>query len=162
MLTFYTIASSVVGDLLLASDGTHLTHVLFMDALKFEGIPSSWVRDDMQSVLCVARTQLDEYFSCKRQIFNLALGAQGSELQEDVWRAVSEIPAGSFMTYAQLASKIGKPKAVRAVATAVGKNPLCIVVPCHRVVPAAGGVGQYAGGSARKKTLLALEGIAGL
>ena len=91
------------------------------------------------------------------QIENLLdapVAAEGTEFQRKVWNATRKIPYGETRTYAQIAAQIGHPKAVRAVGTALGKNPVCVIVPCHRVVPSGGGIGQYAYGAAMKRWLL--------
>lgn len=106
----------------------------------------------------LSATELEEYFSGKRKTFTLPLGAKGTPFQEAVWKAASKIPYGKTVTYKDIARQIGKPAAVRAVGTALGANPIPIIIPCHRVVPSSGGIGQYAFGSRMKKQLLELEG----
>jgi methylated-DNA-[protein]-cysteine S-methyltransferase len=103
------------------------------------------------------RAQLDAYFDGKRRSFDLALAPRGTEFQRRVWRALASIPYGTTTTYADIARSIGRPKAVRAVGAANGKNPLSIVVPCHRVVGKDGTLTGYAGGLSRKRRLLELE-----
>lgn len=103
--------------------------------------------------------QIEEVFhkfiQGKRDVFgNVSLDPAGTEFQKKVWKAAQAIPYGETRTYAQIAAQIGHPKALRAVGTALGKNPVCIVVPCHRVVPSSGGIGQYAYGKAMKQWLL--------
>jgi methylated-DNA-[protein]-cysteine S-methyltransferase len=104
------------------------------------------------------RRQLEEYFSGRRRIFRLPLRMAGTPFEQRVYRALHSIPFGSTMTYGELARRIGYPGAARAVGNALRKNSLAIVIPCHRVVPASGGVGAYAGGERRKAQLLVLEG----
>lgn len=101
--------------------------------------------------------QLEKYVKDVNTKFDLPMDVEGTAFQKAVWKATSKIPYGKTMTYQQIAEKIGKPKAVRAVGTALGKNPVCIVIPCHRVVPKSGGIGNYAYGSTVKKWLLAHE-----
>ena len=101
--------------------------------------------------------QLDEYFKGKRSTFNLKLNPQGTPFQQKVWQGLLAIPFGKTMSYLQLAQKLGDVKAIRAVASANGKNPLWIVVPCHRVIGTDGSLTGYAGGLWRKKWLLAHE-----
>lgn len=98
--------------------------------------------------------QLQEYFKGERSVFNLTLNPQGTEFQKRVWTALQEIPFGKTYSYLQLAKKLGDVKAIRAVAAANGKNPLWIVIPCHRVVGSDGSLTGYAGGLHRKKWLL--------
>jgi len=107
-------------------------------------------------VLATAAAQLDEYFAGRRTTFDLPLRATGTPFQRDVWAAIAATGYGTTTTYAAIAVALGRPTAVRAVGAAVGRNPLSIVVPCHRVVGSAGLTG-YAGGLDRKRYLLRLE-----
>lgn len=104
-----------------------------------------------------AISQLEEYFDGKRKEFDLKLSLSGTEFQKIVWENLLKIPYGSVTSYKELAKKIGKPNAQRALGMAVGKNPIAIVIPCHRVIKKDGGIGGYAGGIDRKKWLLELE-----
>ena len=104
-----------------------------------------------------ALRELDAYFSGTSRALFSPLPLRGTAFQRSVWRALLRIPFGETMTYGQVAERIGHPRAARAVGNAVKKNPLPILIPCHRVVPAAGGVGQFAGGSAKKRWLLRYE-----
>ncbi len=104
--------------------------------------------------------QLDEYFRGERQTFDVAYALAGTEFQKAVWRELEQIPHGQFSSYKAIAAAVGRPNAVRAVGTAVGSNPLSIVVPCHRVLTSTLGIGGYAGGIAAKQHLLRLENIA--
>lgn len=109
------------------------------------------------AALAAGELQLDEYFRGKRRRFDLPLDPRGTEFQRAVWTALAEIPYGATWSYAELARRIGNPAAARAVGAANGSNPLCIVIPCHRVVRATGERGGYAGGAERKAFLLDLE-----
>lgn len=101
--------------------------------------------------------QLDAYFSGQRRSFDLPLVFKGTAFQQQVWQALTAIPYGEVCSYKQLAEAIGRPNAVRAVGAANGKNPLSVLVPCHRVIGANGKLTGYAGGTERKAALLALE-----
>ncbi len=114
------------------------------------------LKEDPQ-LLAEALRQLEEYFTGRRWCFDLPLVLLGTPFQESVWRAVTEIPFGATWTYQQLAERIGRPEAVRAVGAALGANPIPIVVPCHRVIGARGALCGYAGGLAVKEWLLAHE-----
>jgi methylated-DNA-[protein]-cysteine S-methyltransferase len=103
------------------------------------------------------RAQLDDYFDGKRKSFELRLAPRGTAFQRRVWQELATIPYGATTTYAAIARSIGKPLAVRAVGAANGKNPLSIVVPCHRVIGKNGTLTGYAGGLASKRRLLELE-----
>ena len=108
-------------------------------------------------ILAAARQQLAEYFAGRRRAFELPLDARGTEFDRSVWEALGAVAYGDTVTYGQLARSIGHPGAARAVGAALGRNPLAIVVPCHRVVAAGGGLGGFGGGLARKRLLLAGE-----
>jgi len=101
--------------------------------------------------------QLKEYFAGERKVFNLELNPQGTDFQQRVWKALLKIPFGKTQSYLQLSKTIGDVKAIRAVAAANGKNPLWIIVPCHRVIGSDGSLTGYAGGLHRKKWLLEHE-----
>ena len=112
-----------------------------------------------QSILLKTKKQLEQYFAGKRTSFDVALDLVGTEFQVKAWRALCRIPFGKTITYGQQASNIKKPKAFRAVGSANGKNPIPIIVPCHRVVASDGSLGVYSLGLKMKKQLLALEGV---
>jgi methylated-DNA-[protein]-cysteine S-methyltransferase len=116
-----------------------------------------WVRDD--DALAEAVHQLREYFAGRRTEFELALRPRGTEFQQRVWSLLREIPYGATTTYGALALELGNPRSVRAVGLANGRNPLPIVVPCHRVIGADGSLVGFGGGLERKRALLALEGV---
>ena len=110
--------------------------------------------DVIPEVLEDAVYQLQEYFDGKREVFDLTLNPNGTEFQKKVWDALLEIPYGKTTTYLELSKKLGDVKAIRAVAAAIGKNSLWIVIPCHRVIGSDGSLTGYAGGLHRKKWLL--------
>ncbi len=144
---------SPVGKLTLISNGQALTHCAFDNShhATITAPPS----DDW--VLNAARYQLDAYFAGKLQAFELPLAPRGTEFQQSVWAALLQIPYGATRSYAQQAVAIGSPKAVRAVGLANGRNPIAIIIPCHRVIGADGSLTGYGGGMARKRLLLDLE-----
>ncbi|MEM7754120.1 MAG: methylated-DNA--[protein]-cysteine S-methyltransferase [Planctomycetota bacterium] len=111
--------------------------------------------------LAAAADQLAEYFSGNRTSFDLPLDLRGTDFQRSVWLALLEIPFGATRSYADIARAIGNPKAVRAVGLANGRNPVSVIVPCHRVIGADGSLTGYGGGVDRKRTLLAHEGVRG-
>lgn len=108
-------------------------------------------------ILARAAAQLKEYFCGKRKKFGLPLAFGGTPFQKKIWTALSEIPYGETLSYKNLAGRVGNPKAARAAGTAAGKNPLCVVLPCHRVIASNGSLGGYSGGLKIKSGLLALE-----
>jgi methylated-DNA-[protein]-cysteine S-methyltransferase len=112
-----------------------------------------------QAILLKTKKQLEQYFAGKRTSFDIALDLVGTEFQVKAWRALCRIPFGKTISYGQQAANIKKPKAFRAVGSANGKNPIPIIVPCHRVVASDGSLGGYSLGLKMKKHLLALEGV---
>ena len=159
MTTYYQLHESPVGELLLISDGTALT-ALHMTAGKYvPSVNADWARDETRTVLTQTRRELDEYFNGKRRVFSMPLALSGTEFQKQAWIALTTIPFGEKRTYGQQAAIIGRPRAVRAIGAANGKNPIGIIVPCHHVVGANGTLTGYAGGLHNKEFLLKLEGI---
>ena len=143
------------GELLLMSDGETITGVYWKSYKKVPVPASDWAKDD--SKFKELTKQINEYFAGNRKTFDIKTKSVGTEFQKSVWRVISEIPYGKRLSYKQVAEKIGRPNAVRAVGTAVGSNPICLVVPCQRVSTASGGISGYAGGVESKKYLLELE-----
>jgi len=151
LTTWTTTIDSPVGPLLLTSDGTSLTRLLFAAA------PDPAWSSDHCPVLDEAVRQLKEYFAGERRDFDLPLDPAGTPFQLTVWAALRDIPYAETINYGQLANRVGNPNASRAVGLANGRNPISIVVPCHRVIGADGSLTGYGGGLDRKRTLLALE-----
>jgi methylated-DNA-[protein]-cysteine S-methyltransferase len=149
---------SPIGRLLLTSDGTALTG-LYMEPSHKAQSTDGWVWDGAAVPLAAALRQLSEYFAGARHSFDLPLRLEGTVFQQRVWHALTEIPYGETWSYGQLARRIGNPNASRAVGLANGRNPISIVVPCHRVIGADGSLTGYGGGLARKQWLLAHEGL---
>ncbi len=152
----YTYLESPVGRLLLAGNSEGLSEIRFMEGRHATLPEESWLVDD--KAFREAASQLRAYFAGKLCEFNLPLIPRGTQFQLQVWSALREIPYGKTISYAELARRIGKPKAVRAVGAANGKNPLAIVIPCHRVIGSDGSLTGYGGGMRNKEYLLALEG----
>lgn len=117
------------------------------------------VRGDDATVLARASEQLHEYFEGRRRLFDLPLDLVGTPFQREVWQALLEIPPGATRTYGEIAARIGRPSAVRAVGGAIGRNPVSIVVPCHRVIGSDGSLTGFGGGLPRKRALLGIEGV---
>jgi methylated-DNA-[protein]-cysteine S-methyltransferase len=153
--TFFSKVESPVGPLTLVSDGDDLVGVYFANATVAAEPPPGWVRDERR--LRPAAAQLAEYFAGRRTRFDLPLAPRGTDFQRRVWAALLEIPFGETASYGELARAIGKPAASRAVGAANGRNPLSIVIPCHRVIGADGSMTGYGGEISRKRTLLELE-----
>jgi len=118
--------------------------------------PASW-QTSANPLIRATCIQLDEYFAGKRRIFELPLSPEGTPFQQTVWKRLQEIPYGQTISYAQLAKAVGNPKACRAVGSANGKNPIPIIIPCHRVIASDGSLGGFSSGLENKIQLLALE-----
>jgi methylated-DNA-[protein]-cysteine S-methyltransferase len=118
-----------------------------------------WKRDTQNAVLRQAKRQLAEYFAGKRTHFSVALDPQGTPFQRSVWRQIAKVGFGRTLTYGELATRAGHPGSARAAGAATGRNPIGIIVPCHRIMGANGRLTGYAGGLRRKRALLALEGV---
>jgi methylated-DNA-[protein]-cysteine S-methyltransferase len=149
--------ASPIGRLLLTSDGTALTG-LYMEPSRKSQSTEGWAQDPGVAPLTATLQQLSEYFAGTRREFDLPLRLEGSTFQQRVWRELTEIPFGATWSYGQLAKRIGNPSASRAVGLANGRNPISILVPCHRVIGADGSLTGYGGGLERKRWLLAHEG----
>ena len=147
-----------VGPVDLIANDTALVAVLFASDERREGAAPG---PPGHPILEQAEAELREYFDGKRRQFSLPLAPRGTLFQRAVWAALNEIPFGVTCSYADIARKVGRPTAVRAVGAANGRNPIAIIVPCHRVVGANGTLTGYAGGLDRKRALLALEGALG-
>lgn len=148
---------SPLGPMTLAASSQGLCGAWF-DGQKHQPDPQAWPQDAAHPVLLQAQAQLAEYFAGQRRVFELPLDlGAGTEFQQTVWRGLLEIAPGTTTAYGELARRIGAPLAVRALGAAVGRNPISIIVPCHRVVGAGGALTGYAGGLDRKAALLRLE-----
>lgn len=155
---FHKIVNSPVGDLTLVADQEALIAVLWETEWAGRVKIGATQLDDSHPLLEKTAAQLREYFQGSRTKFELPLKMQGTEFQVRVWSALQEIPFGETRTYAELAKAIGQPKASRAVGASNGRNPLSIVIPCHRVIGANGKLTGFAGGLPAKENLLRLEG----
>lgn len=157
MNTYYTYLDSPLGRLLLVSDGQALTGLYLPVHRHGPQVEADWIEDAKVEPFTEAERQLGDYFAGTRTTFDLPLAAQGTPFQKRVWEALSAIPYGITISYGELAKRIGKPNASRAVGLANGRNPLSIVVPCHRVIGANGALVGYGGSLPVKERLLALE-----
>ncbi len=150
----FRIIDSPVGPLTLAGRGTTLGH-LRMAGQTHEPDRSGWIEDN--EIFPEAVEQLGAYFAGEITDFHVALDLAGTEFQRRVWTALQTIPYGETRSYGQIAAQIGAPGASRAVGLANGRNPIGIIVPCHRVIGSSGGLTGYGGGLDRKRILLTLE-----
>ena len=156
--TFYCIQPSPVGDLLLVAQGAALTDLHIISGKYVPAIGANWKRDAQHPVLQQAAQELSEYFAAKRKIFSVPLAPQGTAFQQAAWHALLQIPFGNTISYGQQAKHMGQPQAVRAIGGANGKNPIAIIIPCHRVLGANGALTGYSGGIEHKVFLLRHEG----
>jgi len=163
--TFFTCLPSPLGELVLTASDTKLTAVFF--PIGHRPAPEEqpgWLEDDGRgpagTVLARARQQLSEYFARTRTTFDLPLAPTGTPFQRRVWDALRAIPYGTTTSYGELARRLGGASATRAVGAANGKNPIPIIVPCHRVVGSRGELTGFGGGLDRKRWLLEHEGVA--
>ncbi|MGE0830950.1 MAG: methylated-DNA--[protein]-cysteine S-methyltransferase [Hyphomonadaceae bacterium] len=146
---------SPVGELTLVSDADALVGCYFENYdLSRLDLPK---RSASDNVLDRARRQLDEFFAGRRKAFDLPLAPRGTPFQQSVWRALQTIPFGKTVSYGHIANQIKRPAAVRAVGAANGRNPICIIIPCHRVIGANGSLTGFGGGLERKEILLGHE-----
>jgi methylated-DNA-[protein]-cysteine S-methyltransferase len=151
----YCYMSSPLGQLLLAGDTASLHLIGFPEGKGHVAPDADWIEDDARFNL--ERNQLEEYFRGERQVFDMALSPTGTVFQRKVLEALGEIQFGTTCSYADIANRIGNPRAVRAVGAANGRNPLPIVIPCHRVIGADGSLTGFGGGLAAKSWLLSHE-----
>lgn len=157
MKTYFRRWRSPVGELLLVSNGNALTRLHLKGAAHYPEVDESWIEGESLEIFDTAITQLDEYFRGERKSFDLKIEMTGTDFQKKVWNQLRQIPFGETVSYKQLAERIGKPRAIRAVGQANGRNPISILVPCHRVLGANGTLTGYAGGLHSKNYLIALE-----
>ncbi len=157
MTSYCILKTPQLGDLLLVADETNLNGVCFANCKHAPTAEKHWVHGPNQAVLEQAGAELQAYLEGGRTGFSIACHADGTAFQQEVWRQIALIPFGQTISYTELARRAGAPEAVRAAGTATGKNPLSIIVPCHRVVGKDGSLGGYAGGLERKRRLLEIE-----
>jgi methylated-DNA-[protein]-cysteine S-methyltransferase len=157
MTTRYTLFDTPVGTLLLMSDGVSLTGLHTENDRHRPAIGPDWIRDDHAAPFAQAREQLRAYFDGGLTEFDLPLAPSGTAFQLTVWQALRGIPYGETISYAELARRIGRPQASRAVGHSNARNPISIIVPCHRVIGADKSLTGYAGGLERKRMLLEHE-----
>jgi methylated-DNA-[protein]-cysteine S-methyltransferase len=155
----YTRFDSPLGTVMAVADEGGITHVDFIDAKYARRIEPDWVEDPQAPVLSECASQLAEYYGGKRTQFDLPLAPRGTPFQKRVWDEIARVPYGKTITYGELAKRAGAPEHARAAGAATGRNPIGVVIPCHRIVGADGSLTGYAGGLERKRELLELEGV---
>lgn len=153
----YKIINSPVGYLKIVVDDNVLVAILWDKERSNRVKLDKMVEDKKHPLILETEKQLGEYFQQKRKTFNLPIKTDGTFFQQEVWKFLSQIPYGSTWSYKDVAVKINRPNAVRAVGSAIGRNPISIIIPCHRVIASNGSLAGFAGGLNHKKALLDLE-----
>jgi methylated-DNA-[protein]-cysteine S-methyltransferase len=151
----YTTLESPIGELLLLGEDRGLHGLYMQGGRKPIRVAAGWERSAVPFASVIA--QLREYFDGRRTAFEVPLLMHGSPFELQVWRALQEIPYGETTSYGEIARRVGQPSAARAVGVANGRNPIAVIVPCHRVIGADGSLTGYGGGLERKRVLLELE-----
>lgn len=161
---WYTTLATPLGPMVAAAEDDALTGLWFEGQRWFPVIDDSWHRDDALPLFAVVATQLNEYFAGRRRVFDVPLAPRGSRatpFQRAVWSAIAAVPLGATATYRSLAASCGNARGVRAAGAATGRNPISLLIPCHRIVGSDGSLTGYAGGLERKRALLAHEAALG-
>lgn len=156
-MRYYDFYDSPYGQMLLVARDAGLCGVYFSGQKYVPAIAAAWRRDASHATLGQAKRELAEYFAGERKCFDVMLAPEGGPFQRSVWQAISGVGFGTTITYSELASRVGCPGSARAAGTATGRNPISIIVPCHRIIGSNGSLTGYAGGLERKRALLAFE-----
>lgn len=158
MKSYTYLKTQLLGDLMVVATATHLVGIYFPNHKHGPQLPGDWKLNPKHPVLRQACEEIREYLSGTRTVFSVPISFEGTAFQREIWRQIALIPFGQTISYSELAQCAKVPKAVRAAGAATGKNPLSIVVPCHRIVGKNGDMTGFAGGLDRKKGLLKIEG----
>jgi methylated-DNA-[protein]-cysteine S-methyltransferase len=156
IMIIQTRLASPIDDIIIQATAKGVSYVGFYPLKSYSTTPLSEITN--HAILCCV-AQLNEYFAKQRTTFSVPLDTHGTVFQQQVWQALKTVPYGELKTYGDIAKHLNNPKAVRAVGAANGKNPISIIVPCHRIIGANKKLTGYAGGLARKQWLLQHEGI---
>lgn len=157
-MTRFARLATPLGPMLAVAQDAVLVALDFADAKYAPAVDPAWAEDPAWPLLRDCAVQLAEYFAGERGRFDLPLAPRGTPFQRRVWQEIANVPYGTTITYAELARRAGRPGSAHAVGAATGRNPLALVVPCHRIVATGGALTGYAGGLDRKARLLELEG----
>ncbi len=158
MAQYYHTINSPLGKVLLLTNGDVLTGFYFEEQKHFPKLPNDLLHKPTLELFKKTAAQVQHYFESKRNVFDIRYQFySGTEFQKKVWHALAKIPYGKTLSYGQFAKQIGVPESVRAVAAAIGRNPISVIVPCHRIIGSDGSLTGYAGGLERKQALLELE-----
>jgi methylated-DNA-[protein]-cysteine S-methyltransferase len=156
-MLYYDYTPSPHGRMLLVADEKALTGASFVGQKYAPRVARDWTRDGRHAPIAQAKRELAEYFAGRRKRFCVRLAPQGTSFQRKVWQAIAGVGFGRTIAYGELARRAGRPGSARAAGAATGRNPIGIIVPCHRIVGSNGALTGYAGGLAKKRALLALE-----
>jgi methylated-DNA-[protein]-cysteine S-methyltransferase len=155
----YARLDSPFGPMLAIAQEEGITHIDFVGGKYARRVDPGWVEDPQGPALRACGTQLAEYFAGERTAFDLPLVPRGTPFQVRVWKEIARVPYGKTISYGELAKRAGAPGQARAAGAATGRNPVGVVIPCHRIVGSDGSLTGYAGGLERKRGLLELEGV---
>jgi methylated-DNA-[protein]-cysteine S-methyltransferase len=156
-MTTYDYYKSPCGRMLLTADEKAITSVSFIGQKYAPRVQRDWQHDARHAPIRQAKRELAEYFGGRRKRFTVKLAPEGTSFQRAVWKAIAQVGFGRTIAYAELARRAGRPGSARAAGAATGRNPIGVIVPCHRIVGSNGSLTGYAGGLAKKRALLALE-----
>jgi methylated-DNA-[protein]-cysteine S-methyltransferase len=159
MKSYTYLKTKLLGELLLVATSTHLVGIYFPNHKHGPKLPGDWELDPRHPILRRAGEEIQEYLDGKRTSFSVPISFEGTGFQQEIWRQIAMIPFGQTVTYSELARRANAPMAVRAAGAATGRNPLSIIVPCHRVIGKNGSMTGFAGGLERKKSLLEIEAL---
>jgi methylated-DNA-[protein]-cysteine S-methyltransferase len=159
MKSYTYLKTKLLGDLLLVATSTHLIGVYFPNHKHGPKQPCDWELNPEHPILRRAGKEIQEYLGGERTSFSVPITFEGTDFQREIWRQIALIPFGKTITYTELARRANTSKAVRAAGAATGKNPLSIIVPCHRIIGKYGSMTGFAGGLDRKKSLLKIEAV---
>ena len=159
---YFDFYESPMGRMLIVASDEGLNGLYFIDQKYYREVEPDWVRGEKHPVVRQTAREMKEYFGGKRKEFDVPLAPEGTPFQAEVWKAISSVRYGNTITYSELARRAGHPDAIRAAGTATGRNPITIIVPCHRIIGADGSLTGYAGGLHRKRALQELESGAGM
>ena len=156
-MNYFDFYESPMGKMLIVAADEGLRGLYFIDQKYYREVENDWTRAPRHPVVRQTAREMQEYFAGKRTEFDVPLAAEGTPFQASIWKAISSVKYGDSITYSELARRAGHPDAIRAAGTATGRNPITIIVPCHRIVGSDGSLTGYAGGLDRKRALQELE-----
>ncbi len=156
-MRYFDFYESPMGRMLIVAGPDALTGLYFVDQKYYREVEPQWSHSPDHAVVRAAVRQIAEYFAGRRREFDLPIAPEGTAFQSAIWKAIASVGYGEVITYSELARRAGHPGAIRAAGAATGRNPITVIVPCHRIVGADGSLTGYAGGLERKRALQELE-----